>query len=153
MARIGYTAIRVARIVKYSAGAGNACGHILTGGPIHIRLFVRFKLGPLGQLAAWQLTGHWPPNATTTIDYILQPHDGRADVTFTGTLVPQITSYVGWKAVHEYKIGDLSNAAYDSFVESNGCQDALSQPLHREVTVLSDPIDVQEMDTSADYKS
>lgn len=145
MARIGYTAVRWgwAKVIKHSDGSGNACGHVLDGG-IHLRLFVRFKLGTIGQLVARKSTGHWPPNATSVIDYVMNPGTVRAEISFSGTIVPQMTSYVGWKAVHQYTIGDLSNPAYDSFVQSAGCQDALNRVGHREVADLLGPVFLKE---------
>lgn len=145
MARIGYTAVRWgwAKIIKHSDGTGSACGHVLEGG-IHLRLFVRFKLGTVGQLVAKQLSGHWPPNATTTIDYIMDPWARSAEISFSGTVVPQLTSYVGWKTVHQYRIEGLSNPAYESFIHSTGCQDALNRVWHREVVELAGPVFVKE---------
>lgn len=138
MARIGYTPVRfqMAHLAKHFEGTGSACGHILEDG-IHIRLFVRYKLSLFGQIAARFYTGQWPPNATATIDYRIDPENRRAEISFTGTVVPQLTSYVGWKSVHEYRIERLSRVTYDSFVYSAGCQDAMSRPPHSEVVRLN----------------
>ena len=138
MARLGYTPVswKAAILTKYFEGTGSACCHLLNDS-IHLRLFVRFKLCFLGQLAARSYTGQWPPNATATIDYAMDPENGRAEITFTGTVVPQLTSYVGWKAVHEYRMENLSCKTYDSFLYSPGCQDALNRPGHKEIVTLT----------------
>ncbi len=140
---MGYTPIRVraANIAKYFEGTGSACGHILNDG-IHLRLFVRFKLCLFGQIAARVATGHWPPNATATIDYRIDPWSGRAEISFSGTVVPQLTSYVGWKAVHEYRMEELDSVTFRSFVESQGCQDAMTRQPHKEVVFIGRPTPV-----------
>ena len=73
---------------------------------------------------------------TATIDYVMDPDNGRAEISFTGTVVPQLTSYVGWKSVHEYRMEDLSCKTYDSFLYSQGCQDAMNRPGHKEIVTL-----------------
>jgi hypothetical protein len=145
LSRIGLTATRLgwAKLVKHSEGVGNSCGHVLDHG-IHVRLFARFKLSLAGQLIAKGFTGHWPPNATVAIDYVMDPESGRAEISFTGTVVPQLTSYVGWKAVHQYEIGEMSNQTYDSFIRSAGCQDAFARLPHKEVVVLEGPVKLKE---------
>lgn len=138
MARLGYTPLswKAALLTKYFEGTGSACCHLLDDG-IHLRLFVRFKLGFLGQLVARSYTGQWPPNATATIDYMIDPENGRAEISFTGTAVPQLTSYVDWRSVHEYRMENLSCKTYDSFLYSPGCQDALTRPCHKEIVTLT----------------
>lgn len=116
MGRIGYTPVRKARRANwYDEGIGSSCAYLLEGG-VHLRLFVRFKLGLAGQVFARWHTGHWPPNATVTIDYVINPEQGLAEIWFSGTVVPQLTSYVGWKAAHEYRIENMSGKTFDSFI-------------------------------------
>ncbi len=144
MARIGYTPIRkVKRANWYDEGVGSSCGYLLKeDGGIHIRMFVRFKLGLAGRVfARWQ-TGHWPPNATVTIDYVIYPEKRQAEISIAGTVLPQLTGYVGWKTAYEYRIGGMSGKTFDSFVQSVGCQDALNRPAWKTTVALGDPIEI-----------
>lgn len=138
MSRIGYTNVRLGKVTFPFEGVGNACGHTLDNG-IHIRLFVRVKLGPLGQIMAKLLTRNWPPNATAVIDYIMDPTRRLVEVSFSGTVFPTQTCYVDWKSIYEYRIEDLSIPTYESFVQSEGCQDALLRLPYKH----SAPADVQ----------
>ena len=78
---IGYTPIRkVKRANWYDEGAGNSCGYLLEEDGRYSH--------PAGQVfARWQ-TGHWPPNATVTIDYVIYPEKRQAEISLAGTVVP-----------------------------------------------------------------
>jgi hypothetical protein len=142
MGRIGYTPLRNRRANWFDEGIGSACAYLLEGG-VHLRLFVRFKLGLAGQVAARWYTGHWPPNATATIDYLIDPVKRLAEISFAGTVVPQLTSYVGWKSVHEYRMESMSSKTFDSFVHSPGCQDALNRPSYTTMVKLGEPVAIK----------
>jgi hypothetical protein len=146
MGRIGYTPVRkVSRTNWFDEGIGSSCAYLLDGdGGIHIKLFVRFKLGLAGQVAARWTTGHWPPNATATIDYVIDPESRQAEISFTGTVVPQLTCYVGWKSVHEYRMERMSRKTFESFIHSQGCQDALNRPHWNTTVLLNPPVLIEE---------
>lgn len=126
IARVGCTAVRANPLLWYSAGVGMSSGEISAdGGRITIRLFIRMKLGPLGQVVARLQTNHWPPWATMAIEYTFDLRDDISVVRYLGTRIPSLRRYVGWQLDSEYRIEhDLSAAAYEGFIEAGGCQDA-----------------------------
>lgn len=128
MARIGYTPVPAWPGRWNFDGIGSAGGLIqVEAGVVLIRLFVRFKLSLKGQVLAKVVAGHWPPNATMTIDYRLQPVYRSAEIHFKGTSVPSVRSYVDWRVTDEHRVEDLSWESFHGFMTSVGCQDALEE--------------------------
>ena len=94
LARVGSTSIRPLESITYApAGISTACGDIVEKADrVIVRVFMRLKLGNLGQLAARFQTGAWPPWATLTIEYefVLGPMP-TARVKYSGTTIPSQT--------------------------------------------------------------
>lgn len=129
MARVGCTAVRLGRWVKWSGGTGSASGVVdMVDGAIDVTLFVRFKIDLKGQIAARFITGNWPPNATMTISYRIDLARKHADISFGSTMVPSMTGYLDWHRRVEHRIETLDWLEFRGFVESGGCQDALGRP-------------------------
>ncbi len=126
LARVGATAIRTNSLLWYAAGVGISSGDIShESGKVTIRLFMRMKLSPAGQVVARVQTGHWPPWATITIEYSFDMRDDAARIRYLVTRVPSLTRYVNWQKDSAYRMEyDLSAAAYEGFVEAGGCHDA-----------------------------
>ena len=131
LARVGSTSIRPLESITYApAGISTACGDIVEKADrVIVRVFIRLKLGSLGQLAARLQTGAWPPWATLTIEYefVLGPMP-TARVKYSGTTIPSQTFYSDWRRTAEYRIEtSLTEPGYQGFVHAGDCQDALAQ--------------------------
>jgi hypothetical protein len=138
LARAGCTAVRVKSVVWFSGGAGLSSGYFAEArSSVTIRVFLRMKIGALGQAVGKLLTGHWPPWATLMIDYSIDYETGLATIVYSGTPIPSQCRYVEWKLDSEYQIEtDMSAAAYKLFVKAGGCLDAMAQPMRMTVPVL-----------------
>lgn len=141
MHRIGYTPKRI-RAISYSPqGVGDStCQIFEDGAEICIRLYVKFKLSFLGQLVAVALTHKWPPNATQTIEYRINPVRREVKVLFQGTAVPQLSGYVDWERYANHKIDLLAYHSFEDFVNSEGCKDATARTRKTEYRLMKHTI-------------
>lgn len=144
LARVGSTPVRMNRVLFYSAGVSSACGDISADRTrVVLRLFLRLKIGFGGQAVAAVMTGHWPPWATLSLEYVfnVQREHPSSHVVFGGTSVPSQRRYVGWKARSDYRLEtDLSIAGYEGFVEAGGCRDALSNRWQSPIRLKKIPV-------------
>lgn len=96
-------------------------------GRVWIRVFLRLKIGLVGQVIGRMATGYWPPWATMSIEYAFDVRGGVAEITFAGTAVPSQCRYVGWEIHSSHDIdSSLSEAGFDGFIQAGGCKDALA---------------------------
>ena len=94
---------------------------------VSIRLFLRIKIGVVGQVFSVLQTRNWPPWATLMIDYTFDLAYRSAQVDFHGTAVPSQRRYIDWRRDSDYEIErSLSAAGYKGFIEAGGCRDALA---------------------------
>ena len=128
LARPGLTPFRLGPYQYSADGVGSRCGDVFQdGGLVVVRIFLRMKLGFLGQLAAKAMTWHWPPWATLMVEYAFDTRNLGVAVSFSGTAVPSQRRYVDWKLESDHDIEtELSGAGYHEFVEAGDCQDALA---------------------------
>lgn len=141
LARVGSTAMR-GRLVDaaldkwllYSAGIGESCGDIslYDNRAVTIRVFLRLKLGRLGQVAARAMTGLWPPWATMSLEYTFDLQSDGVTVDFLGSTIPSQSRYIGWERESAYELDkDLSEAGLDGFLRAGGCRDAQPRVHHQ----------------------
>jgi hypothetical protein len=131
LARVGYTAVRIPRLEgfrHYHEGVSTTSGAIAElSDRVVIRLFLRMKLGFLGQAFGRILMGSWPPWATLMLEYEFDTRYQQARVEFSGTEFPSQTRYLDWRCDSEYLLEEqVTKAGYDGFVNAGSCQDAMA---------------------------
>jgi hypothetical protein len=84
--------------------------------------FIEFRIGMFGNWMSKLLVGHFAPFACIDISYRIY-HDGTYRIEFSGTLVPNQTYYVDWKAVNRYSMESICDENLDDFLtaESRKC--------------------------------
>ena len=135
LARSGFTTIRPSLFAPrldwlqfFDGGYGEPSG-VISESPdsISIRVFLRIKIGFVGQVFSVLQTKSWPPWATMMIDYTFDLRYQSAQVDFHGTAVPSQRRYIDWRRDSDYHIErSLTEAGYRGFVEAGGCRDALA---------------------------
>lgn len=124
MARVGYTPFRVHNVTYRARGTKRASVQVdCTEDSVRIRLWIKVKIGWLGNIGAWMLTGHRAPWAQIMIDYRISA-TGLVQVECFGTRLPSQTVYVDWNKEHVYRAEYCSLRSFDEFVQSGQCQDA-----------------------------
>lgn len=154
MSRVGSTAFRPGHLIGglkshliYLEGTSTSGDVSLKDGWVLVRLRLRMNLGLADRVAARVVTGNWPPWAVLMLEYVfdLNGRPFRAHADLCGTAVPSQSRYIGWRKTSEYQIEyDMSEAAYDGFVQAGSCQDAMinRNREHCQLKVLPVPADV-----------
>jgi len=102
--------------------------------------FIEFRIGKFGNLMSKLLVGHYAPFACVDISNRIY-HDGTYRIEFSGTLVPNQTYYVDWKAVNCYSMENICDENLDDFLtaESRSCTPMRSEhfAVHGELCAVS----------------
>lgn len=124
--RQGYTPFRLGPLEYSSDGIESHCGYVYeTGYEVGLRVFLRMKLGFLGQFVGKALTWRWPPWATLMIEYRFDLSHLGVTARFCGSAVPSQRRYLNWRLHSDYEIEtELSKEGYRGFIETGGCLDA-----------------------------
>ncbi len=88
-----------------------------------ISCWVYFKIGGVGNLGSWILTGQWAPFAWIQTDYTICC-DGSITVKFYGTDIPTQYYYIDWSRIglHDM-LADTTNQI-DGFLKGGDCKAA-----------------------------
>jgi hypothetical protein len=76
-----------------------------------------FRVGRLGNLASWFLTGSGAPWVGIAVDYRIES-DGSVQVQFGGSFIPSHRVYVDWKAVCGHDMLDVSAESINEFLNT-----------------------------------
>ena len=105
-------------------------GHGLTDAPydeaidrVTINQYVKFRIGKVGNLGNYVMTGHGAPFAIMKITYTLFV-DGRAIIDFAGTDIPTQNYYIDWRRRGSHNMLGNSAAQIDAFITAGNAADA-----------------------------
>jgi len=85
-----------------------------------IHHWIKFKIGKIGNFAAWMFSGQWAPWAWLEIRYRIQC-EGAYRIDFGGTYLPSQTYYADWREVGMYNMLEASQSQIDGFLSSGDC--------------------------------
>lgn len=120
-AKVGFTPLRKGGVTYYSPGTGSHDHKIsMQSDQVSIDLWLRFKIGQLGDLAGRLLTGHRAPSALIRIIYIFSQEQVHIHV--FGSQVPSFNVYIDWQETcsHSRWMPD----ELDEFIHTGRCTDA-----------------------------
>jgi len=93
------------------------------GASLTVRWWLRFKIGRIGDLGCWVLTGLWAPSAIMMIECTVKDR-ARPKITFWGSQIPSVSAYVKWKQFHLHEMLSMGHSQIDDFLSAGPCRDA-----------------------------
>jgi len=108
----------------YSRGVGDGgILEIVEGDCARLQQFLRFKIGKVGDLGSWVMTGQFAPSAWMQTDSRVC-RDGTVSIKFYGTFVPSQKNYVDYARVVHFNMLENTEAQIDAFLFAGTCLDA-----------------------------
>lgn len=128
LARVGYTPFRLGNFSYKARGTKRVSARVEEQpNGVLLKLWIKVKIGRLGDLGAWMITGHRAPWAILMVQYLMSG-DGAVKIEASGTRLPSQAVYVDWKRTCVHRAESCSLTSFDDFVQSGACADA---PLFR----------------------
>jgi hypothetical protein len=125
---VGYTPMRVAmgrRFLTYhDRGRGSSDFEIITDSDaVTIRIWIRFKIGKLGDLGGFFFTHRRAASASMSVEYRIDSL-GRTSVRVWGSFIPSQSLYIDWARETLHDMIGNSESAIDGFLNAGSCCDA-----------------------------